>query len=146
MVSRFKECQTVLPIAITKNSNFTTEAGNLQVFIPDEMDKNKGLNQFIEMYSTRTKASQEYWLFDVSLWETLTEVVNGLNDLPLDLDDDLYLYQRKGKSLELWEFFEMHPTRPRKLLFYCSWNKINGLTVEETSKWTRRGDFEVILY
>ena len=68
----------------------------------DQDNIDESLKTFKHLYSMRTRKSREYWLVDVSaLTANLTEdqVTDQLRlafeDLSLDLDDDLYLYNGK---------------------------------------------------
>ena len=78
---------------------------DLQVFIPNAEMIELSINQFIEMYSLRTKTSREYWLIDIGYWTANGEdrdnfyerIRHDLKDLKLDLDDDLYFFE--GKTL-----------------------------------------------
>ena len=125
---------------------------NLKVFVPDESNLEKSIHIFIELYSTRTRADQEYWLLDISSWTSPYKVISQLNNLSLDLDDDLYFYSYKSElnmtlktdlNLKIWEFYEIHPSRPRKLKEYGIWN-LNGLVLAKQTKWIRRRNLEVM--
>ena len=126
---------------------------NLKVFVPDESDPEKSINIFMELYSSRSRSDQEYWLLDISLWTSPYKVMSKLNNLSLDLDDDLYFYSYKSQpvditltttdlNLNIWEFYEIHPSRPRKLKEYGKWNS-NGLDLSQETKWIRRRNLEV---
>ena len=65
-------------------------------------------------------------------------------DLHLDLDDDLFLFQKFESLAKIWEFYEIHSTIPRKLLSYGYWNNGEGLVIPNPSKWSRRGNLEVV--
>ena len=110
--------------------------------------KNKGhisYHNFIQIYSKRTKASKDYWLLDVSTWESIDELVKTeLKGLPLDLDDDLYLFKKTEKNFQIWELYEIHSSLPKQLLSYGSWNSSYGLKIMEPQKWIRRNNLKVI--
>ena len=66
------------------------------------------------------------------------------------LDDDLFLYSSNYKTnnrtkdfVELWEYYEIHPSKPRKILSYGSWTPIGGLKLSKEEKWIRRRNLEV---
>ena len=67
-------------------------------------------------------------------------------DLHLDLDDDLFLFKNFENLVKIWEFYEIHPTMPRKLLSYGFWSNGERLVIPKPSKWARRGDLEVVLF
>ena len=66
------------------------------------------------------------------------------------MDDDLYFYSYKSElnitstelNMKIWEFYEIHPSRPRKLKEYGKWNS-NGLVLAKETKWIRRRNLEV---
>ena len=69
------------------------------------------------------------------------------------LDDDLFLYhsgtpKSNGfmESLKIWEFYEIHPSMPRKIIPYGNWTVNEGLKLSKDDKWIRRRNLEVILY
>ena len=104
----------------------------------------------------RTRSDREYWLLDVSSLvignpdedSSLNNAIKNLKDLPLDLDDDLFFYSydhHSGDYISIWEFYEIHPSRPRKLKPYGQWNSNaeKQLSLTKESKWNRRRDLEV---
>ena len=98
------------------------------------------------MYSLREKWNHEYWLLDLSITDTIEETLYLSQNLPLDLDDDLYLFASdgdNGNNIDVWEFYEIHPTRPKKLNYYGSWKSTNGLNIPNEDKWVRRKNLEV---
>ena len=116
----------------------------LNVFIPDENDLNASLTNLVNLYSTRNPGDKDFWLVEMSAWESMKQVVNnGLKKLPLDLDDDLYLYTKVKNYVSIFELYEIHPTRPRKLLQYGTWNEFDGLNIMEHQKWKRRRNLKV---
>ena len=134
-----------VPLAITSKP-IPSHYEGLNVFIPNEEIKNETLNNFLQIYSKRTKASRDYWLLDVSNWNSVDELVkNELKSLPLDLDDDLYLFKKTEKEgIQVWELYEIHSSLPKQLLAYGSWNSSHGLKIMEPQKWIRRNNLEVI--
>ena len=114
---------------------------DLHVFIPKDFDQTKNhlvYDDFIQFYSLREKWNHEYWLLDSSQAGTI-----HLQNLNLDLDDDLYLFDYENtKNINIWEFYEIHATRPKKLNYYGSWSNA-GLEIPNTEKWDRRKNLEV---
>ena len=109
--------------------------------------KNDNLQEFVRLYSLSKKWTHEYWLFDLSFTHNIEETSYLSQNLPLDLDDNLYLFasdgNNGGNNIDIWEFYEIHPTRPRKLDYYGSWTSRNGLNITNEEKWDRRNDLEV---
>ena len=116
---------------------------DLHVFIPKDFDQTRNhlvYENFIQLYSLREKWNHEFWLLDSSQAGTI-----HLQNLNLDLDDDLYLYDYDDtKNINIWEFYEIHASRPRKLIYYGSWSTSNSsLVIPNTEKWDRRKNLEV---
>ena len=100
--------------------------------------KNDNLQEFVRLYSLSKKWTHEYWLFDLSATHNIEETSYLSQNLPLDLDDNLYLFASdgndNGNNIDIWEFYEIHPTRPRKLDYYGSWTSRNGLNITNEEK------------
>ena len=83
------------------------------------------------MYSSRKNSNDEYWLLDVSNWSSINNAIQQLQHLKLDLDDDLYLYFSTENALNvidknlfsIWEYYEIHYSRPRKVFPYGNWSE-----------------------
>ena len=109
--------------------------------------KNDNLQEFVRLYSLSKKWTHEYWLFDLSSTHNIEETSYLLKNLQLDLDDNLYLFasdgNNGGSNIDIWEFYEIHPTRPKKLNYYGSWKSRNGLNIPNEDKWDRRRNLEV---
>ena len=46
----------------------------------------------------REKWNHEYWLLDLSITDTIEETLYLSQNLPLDLDDDLYLFAASDEN------------------------------------------------
>ena len=58
----------------------------------------------------------------------MNDVSEDLQSSKMDLDDDLYLYSLietplNEKIIGIWEYYEVHYSRPRKLLPYGNWSE-----------------------
>ena len=113
---------------------------DLHVFVPKDFNQTRNIyDDFIQLYALREKWNHEFWLLDTS-----HAGAKHLKNLKLDLDDDLYLYDyEESRDINIWEFYEIHATRPKKLNYYASWNDKNGLYVPNTEKWDRRKNLQV---
>ena len=134
-------------------SNYTKDPDendkNLAIFIPNDLDINESVNQFVHLYSKRTKADKEYWLVDISAWLDINKIMDDSKDIPLDLDDDLFLYAENLTEkpwYRLYEFYEIHKSKPRKILSYGNWSQEKGLIFPNGDKWVRRQNLEVCIY
>ena len=118
----------------------------LHVYIPNNEDLVTSLQIFVQIYSNRQRDDHEFWLLDISSWNALEDVTKQLENMPLDLDDDLYFYSfgNNTEDMKILEFYEIHFSRPRKMFDYGIWNKIDGLSLVPNTKWVRRRDLEGI--
>ena len=121
---------------------------DLHVFIPNDSELTRSVDLFIHFYSLRKKLNAEYWLLDISGFESMNDIIGSLQKLKLDLDDDLYLYNydKQKTEVKVMEFYEIHSSLKRKLINYASWNSINGLNVTSLEKWNRRKNLDVSTY
>ena len=117
------------------------------MYVLDDGNLEDSLNQFIDIYNQRSRTNNEFWLLDVSAFPSNEDLRNKLNNLTLDLDDDLFLYKIKlsqtDYDIEIFEFYEIHPSKPRKLMPFGAWSKLQGLNLTTAGKWTRRANLEV---
>ena len=108
---------------------------------------NDNLQEFVRIYSLSKKWTHEYWLLDLSVTHNIEEILYLSQNLPLDLDDNLYLFasdgNENGNKIDIWEFYEIHPTRPKKINYYGSWMSKIGLNITNEEKWDRRNNLEV---
>ena len=143
----FKQNTNIFLAFVTSNNLTTWHNKDLHVVIPDEFNLEASMNDFFHMYSLRNRQNREYWLLDISLFNSAIEAVEEgkLKYLPnLDLDGDLYLFEERGHLLKIWEFYEIHSNLPRQLLPYGTWNDIsNELKITKNTKWIRRRDLKV---
>ena len=123
-----------------------TNDNELHIYIQNDDDLERSLDIFKQIYSKRQREDHEFWLLDVSSWKGLEDIVKLLENMPLDLDDNLFLYsfEDEEETLRIWEFYEIHSSRPRKILEYGRWNKLEGLSLVPETKWVRRKDLEGI--
>ena len=120
----------------------------MHFFIPNDSDLTNSLESFVYLYSLRKEWYQEHWLLDVSGSKSIDDSVGYLQNLRLDLDDDLFLliYSTKDKQfseVNIWEYYEIHSSLARKVIFLGDWNSAYGLNITNIDKWTRRTNLEV---
>ena len=128
-----------------EDSMISFNDNDLNIFIPDGNNLVDSAKVFSKSFSTRTWTNQEYWLLDISAWNSVEEAKEILNDLidNLDLDDDLYLYSLDDKSIFIWEYYRIHESRPNSLELLGEWNEFDGLKILQPEKWIRRANLEV---
>ena len=120
----------------------------LHFFIPRDSDLPKSLESFVHLYSLRNDWNQEHWILDVSGSKSINDSIEYLKNLKLDLDDDLFLltYNINHKhfvEVNIWEYYEIHSSVPRKVIYLGNWNLAYGLNITKIDKWTRRTNLEV---
>ena len=64
-------------------------------------------------------------------------------DLASPLDSDNQVAKMNKIEYSLWEFYEIHPSIPRKIVPYGSWDNVKGLKLPTEKKWFRRQNLEV---
>ena len=87
---------------------------------------------------------------DISAWSTPFDAAKAIEKSSLDFDDDLYFYRLQENkadidktSIQMWEYYEIHPSIPRKVLSFGVWTSTGGLKEPQESKFERRKNFEV---
>ena len=83
---------------------------NLAIFIPNDLKLDESIEEFVSLYSKRMKGDKDYWLVDISTWPDINNVIKDFKVIPLDLDDNLFLY--KATNIENGKIFH------QKLLKY----------------------------
>ena len=87
-----------MPISYTLNdkkinsSLVSTTDQDLHVFIPNDLKMEASVATFLKLYSLRTRASKETWLFDISAWHSLKNAINDLRFLNYFVYSELYLW------------------------------------------------------
>ena len=103
------------------------------------------MRRISDLYSMRKRTNREFWLLDISTFETPKEAANTLmKNIPnLDLDDDFYLFEKREDEMFIHEYYAIDSKSPRILQPYGTWSAKFGLQVENAVKWSRRSDFKV---
>lgn len=105
--------------------------------------------KFMDVYTKRPIWDRSYWLFDISAYATLVDWEKSFSDLELDIDENLFLYssfsinRTNSHNITIWECYQIHPTKAKKIVFYGTWNIKDGLSISSEDKWVRRKDLEV---
>ena len=140
---------------MAKIANTTAEKQNegLKLFILNDNSKTamkESLKLFTQAFSSRERTDSEFWILEATKLinnNGIQGIFDGLKDLKLDLDDNLFLMKNENNenSLQLFEFYEIHPTVPRQFLPYGNWDSENGLTLPENGKLDRRRNLQVLI-
>ena len=106
------------------------------------------VNQSIEILENkmkrRTRKDKEVWFIDISSLETISNAQSKLNSLPLDIDDDIFLFIFiDGESAKIWETYRLAPETDIIIRDFGGWTREMGLTLTILEKWQRRGDLSV---
>ena len=118
--------------------------GSLNLFLPQNSLSHI---EFAKAFSTRSLINDEYWLFDISKWNSLQDAMEDLKILKLRLNDRFFLFQNtEGGVINIWECYGgIGKERRNKALFYGNWTISNGLWKTSVPRWERRKDLEVRL-
>ena len=120
---------------------------NLVVYIPDQSDLKESVDNMVAMFSMRTRLNSEIWMLDISPWNSVKDVITVLDGLPLDSDDDIYLYsfsKENSDMIDIWKLYQLHHSIPKRSQAYGNWSVASGLRHTSIEKWVRRRDFEVL--
>ena len=111
------------------------------------IDSNR-VNQSIEILEKemkrRTRKDKEVWYIDISSLETISNAQSMLQGLPLDIDDDIFLFMFiDGESAKIWETYRLAPETDIIIRDFGTWTREMGLKLTTWEKWQRRGDLSV---
>ena len=114
------------------------------------MDSDK-LKQSIKLLDNkmkeRTRKDKEFWLIDISDLHNIdnaSSIINMLDNLPLDVDDDIFLFMFiENESARIWEMYKLAPEKDLIIKDFGNWTKEIGLKLTNLEKWQRRGDLSV---
>ena len=106
------------------------------------------VNQSIEILENemkrRTRKDKEVWYIDISSLETILNAQSMLQGLPLDIDDDIFLFMFiDGESAKIWEAYRLAPETNIIIRDFGRWTRETGLKLTTLKKWQRRGDLSV---
>ena len=114
-------------------------------FLVDPKNKHESLKHFKHIFNPEQNRNEVIWLLDTGSHQDLDEVKGFLSETTLDLDDDLYLFNRSGSGTTILEAYRVSTAMPVAILDLGSWNESTGLKITDKSKWIRRKDLQVRL-
>ena len=92
----------------------------------------------------RTRRDKEYWFIDISAFQNVANASSMLNTLPLDIDDDLFLFIFiENDFARIWEIYKLAPEKDIIIKDFGSWTQETGLKSTNLGKWQRRKDLSV---
>ena len=94
----------------------------------------------------RTRKDKEYWLIDISALKIMENATLMLDDLPLDIDDNIYTFKLVNHTfVDIWEIYKIKPENNLIVKKFGIWKSEMGLLSNVMSKWQRRKDLTVSL-
>ena len=119
---------------------------DMHIFIIDSNNLKKSIKFFEHKLRKRTRISKEFWFVDISGLGSIDNAELMLNNLPLDIDDDIFLYMFSNNDMaKIWEVYKLVPEKDLVVKELGMWTRQIGLDMTTLEKWQRRGDLQVIL-
>eukprot|EP00095_Tigriopus_kingsejongensis_P012527 maker-scaffold455_size166772-snap-gene-0.36 protein:Tk12527 transcript:maker-scaffold455_size166772-snap-gene-0.36-mRNA-1 annotation:"hypothetical protein L798_01404" len=85
----------------------------------------------------RFKLAQDFWLVQLDGNEEMADL---LQDLPLDLDDEFYVFSMTTTDqIVVYEAYKLQAAMKPRVLYFGTWT-VEGFIVSNSDKWDRRGD------
>ena len=129
----------------TSNNGVLAEE-DMHIFIIDSKNLKKSIQFFEHKLRKRTRISKEFWFVDISALGSIDNAELMLNNLPLDIDDDIFLFMfSKNDMAKIWEVYKLVPEKDLVVRELGMWTRQIGLDMTTLEKWQRRGDLKVIL-
>ena len=129
----------------TKNGLIAEE--DLHIYLIDSENLTNSKMILEVMMRNRSRKNKEFWFIDISAFQTITNAELMLNSLPLDIDDDIFLYMFSNNAMaKIWEVYKLVPEKDLVVRELGMWTRQIGLDMTTLEKWQRRGDLKVILY
>ena len=92
----------------------------------------------------RTRKDKEYWLIDISALKIMENATLMLDDLPLDIDDNIYTFKLVNHTfVDIWEIYKIKSENNLIVKKFGIWKSEMGLLSNVMSKWQRRKDLTV---
>ena len=112
---------------------------DLHIYLMDPENIPESFAFFKSIMKQRVRTNRETWLVDVSSLENL----DLFNSLPLDIDDDIIVYDQSGLGTKMWEVYKIDASYDIKRNDIGSYTKETGLEMNPIDKWKRRSDLTV---
>ena len=110
----------------------------------DSKNLQNSINLLERKLRKRTRKDKEFWFIDISALKTINNAKLMLNNLPLDIDDDIYAFMITNDSLAvIWEMYKLAPEKKLIVSKLGMWKEDLGLSLTTLNKWQRRGDLTV---
>ena len=117
---------------------------DLHIYIIDSSRLNQSIEILENKIERRTRKEKEVWFIDISSLQTISNAQSMLNGLPLDIDDDIFLFMFiNGDSAKVWEIYRLAQDKDIVIKDFGRWTMEMGLELTTLEKWQRRGDLSV---
>ena len=117
---------------------------DLHIYIIDASRLNQSIEILENEIERRTRNDKEFWYIDISSLQTISNAQSMLNGLPLDIDDDIFLFMFiDGDSAKIWETYRVAKRKDIVIKDFGRWTRDVGLELTTLEKWQRRGDLSV---
>ena len=129
----------------TKNGLIAEE--DLHIYLIDSKNLTNSKMILEGMMRNRSRKNKEFWFIDISAFQTITNAELMLNSLPLDIDDDIFLFMiMKNDTARIWEIYKLLPGKDLIVRDIGEWTKDFGLNLTTKEKWQRRSNLLVTIY
>ena len=119
---------------------------DIHFFLIDSNNIRQSIEILEQKIKKRTRLDKEFWFIDISDLKTIKNAKLILDDLPLDIDDDIYAFKFANNSfIDIWEIYKLVPENDLIVKKYGTWKREIGLLSTPLSKWQRRKDLTVSL-
>ena len=119
------------------------------IFIPHDKNQaslNNSIQAFKAIMDQRKPSDKELWVLDASALTNLDDLKNSLQALKIDLDDDVYLYQKdpQGIDMNITEIYRVSADAELVMKTIGKWHARGRrkFTWFVDQKWIRRGNFK----
>ena len=119
---------------------------DIHIYMVDSNNIRQSIEILEQKIKKRTRLDKEFWFIDISDLKTMKNAKLILDDLPLDIDDDIYAFKFANNSfIDIWEIYKLMPESDLIVKKYGTWKREIGLLSTPLSKWQRRKDLTVSL-
>jgi hypothetical protein len=90
----------------------------------------------------------DFWLIDVSAFESEDKFKVDLMVIPFDFNDDVFFYTHDANDeniIYVWEVYKIDSDGELIIWNHGNWSVTDGLMTNKEEKWKRRSDLQVII-
>ena len=146
-VSNIRKLQTLsfqYQSEINQRENRSLADENLHIYIIDSKYPRQSIKTLAQEMEKRTRKDKDCWFIDISALKTMEDTKLMLNNLPLDIDDDIFTFKFVAITLvDIWEIYKIATHDDLIIKKFGVWKTKTGLFSTLFSKWQRRKDLAV---